>query len=379
MKRILYLAPTDIAERSGVAIACYAYYNALKALYPGIVDLAMPAEYCINEYKDAIGVPRRGRLRAILSFSIHRYKSFMRSFLRRNHNEYSLCIINGSVHAGDMMSLFRRYHLKTVVIHHNYEKEYYMDNRSIGTFNGRYGGIITHNEKNAYRKADLNLYLTIPDLNLIRNAYGRSKGRDFVIGVFDPERIEYCTAKGKDLSVVAITGGLRAYQAYKSIAIFEKEYYPLMRERFPELKIIMAGRAPNRLVYEFCAKYPESIELIPSPPEMDPIIDRAAIFLCPTCLGGGLKLHVMDGLRMGLPVLTHKVSARGYEAFHGKPYFQVYESPEEFIEGLGIITGYISNNNAFKQEILDTYRSTFGFEAGVERMKAAMSVLPVED
>ena len=378
MKKILYLSPTNITERSGVGIACLAFYNALKEIYPGKVDLAMTEESCIGEYANAIKIPPRNRIKAILSGCIHRYKSFMIPFLKKHHTEYSLCIINGSVYAGDMMSVFERYNIKVIIIHHNYEREYYMDNKSIGTFHGHFAGFIVHNEKNAYRRADLNLFLTQPDLSLISNAYGKTKGENAIIGVFDPERIDYLLSKKVEKNLVAITGGLRLFQAYKSIEIFENHYYPLLREKFPDLRIVIAGRAPHQIVIDFCKKYPKIIELIPSPPDMDPIIDRASIFLCPTCYGGGLKLHVMDGLRKGLPVLTHKVSARGYEVFLGKPYFQVYENPKEFIEGLNKIVKYISENSNYQQEILDTYIQNFGYEAGVNKMRKALSLLSIE-
>ena len=306
-KKIFYLAPTDVSERSGVAIACLSYYNALKELYPGRVVLGMPEEYCVGQYADAVKIPRRKKIDALLSGCIHRYKSFMKAFLLKHHDEFAAVVINGSVHAGDMMGMMKRYGMKIIVIHHNYEREYYMQNKSFGTFGGRFPYIITHNERNAYKKADLNLYLTKQDLELISTAYGKTKAENAIISVFDPELEEYKAAKGDNTPIVAITGGMRAFQAYKSIEYFEQDYYPILSKNYPELQLVLAGRSPNPAVYAFQEHNSDKVTLIPSPPDMDEIIEKALIFLCPTCLGGGLKLHVMDGLRKGLPVFTHKV------------------------------------------------------------------------
>lgn len=372
MKKILYISPADILERSGVSIACYSYYNALRVLYPGRVDLAMPDSYCIGENSNAIPIPGRRKIQILLSGCIHRYKSWLKRYLKNHHDEYSLCVLNVSVYAGDMMRMIKKYGIKTIVIHHNYEREYFMSNKTIETFKGRFPYFIVHNERNAYKQADLNLFLTQPDYETISSVYGRTKAVNYIIGVFDPEPIDYKVSKGDDKNLVAITGGFRAYQAYKSIEIFERDYFPLMKQNFPDLRLVLAGRAPAANVYEFQNKNSDRVELIPNPPDMDVIIDRASISLCPTCLGGGLKLHLMDGLRMGLPVLTHEVSARGYEQFAGNPCFQVYNSPESFVAGLNTIVEFVKKNSNYKVDVLETYKKQFSFEAGVNRMKEAI-------
>ncbi|WP_298073135.1 hypothetical protein [uncultured Bacteroides sp.] len=101
---------------------------------------------------------------------------------------------------------------------------------------------------------------------------------------------------------------------------------------------------------------------------MDDVIEQGSFVICPVCIGGGLKLRLMDGLKRGLPILVHKVSARGYDCFHGQPYFQVYESPESFESGLKNIVEYMKANTAYKEEILTTYKQYFSFKAGVSRI-----------
>jgi hypothetical protein len=41
----------------------------------------------------------------------------------------------------------------------------------------------------------------------------------------------------------------------------------------------------------------------------------------------------MDGLRYGMPVIVHEVSARGYEPFHNRSMF-VYGDPDSFSDAL---------------------------------------------
>ena len=137
----------------------------------------------------------------------------------------------------------------------------------------------------------------------------------------------------------------------------------------------MAGRNPHSSILNIRDKYPKTITVVPNPKDMDAVVEQANIFFCPTCIGGGLKLRLMDGLKLGLPVLVHKVSARGYDVFYDKPYFQVYDNVDSFLRGLQSISDFIKDTPNYKQEIQSTYSSFFSYESGLQRMKLIFSDL----
>ena len=88
--------------------------------------------------------------------------------------------------------------------------------------------------------------------------------------------------------------------------------------------------------------------MIPNPESIDDIITDSDIYLCPTRLGGGIKLRVMDGLRLGIPVITHSCSARGYDYFIDKPYFKVFDICLQFTEKLQELIAVVARNSEFK-------------------------------
>ena len=104
---------------------------------------------------------------------------------------------------------------------------------------------------------------------------------------------------------------------------------------------------------------------------MDDVLQDADFYICPTELGGGLKLRVMDGLRWGLPVVTHKVSARGYDLFEEKGILLSYSNKIEFKNAL--LT--FSEMNIDKQKVIDMYQNIFSFAAGVKRVKELIESL----
>lgn len=381
MRRILFIATYNVGKRTGGGLATLAYYNAFKHLFPDIVDLVMAEENCVDMYTDAIKIPHRGLVEKIVGLlrgETHRNLSFFKRFIRTVAGKYSHCVINGGVYAGDMISLFHKQGIKVIVIHHNFEREYHLDNRSWKTLWGLNASLVNSIERNAYLKSDLNCYITPEDQSLFHEYYGNCRGKEYMLGMFEPSFAKLLPMKGEgDSSVrhIIVSGSMDSVQTIIGIMDFKERYYSIWEENFKDWNMIFAGRNPGKEIMNFCNEHPNRLAIVPNPPVMDEIIDRGSIFLCPTNVGGGLKLRLMDALRRGMPVLTHEVSARGYNAFFGYPFFQVYNDEESFKKGLESLIYFIQNNKNWKSEILRIYDSHFGFTSGCGRISYMMSLL----
>lgn len=374
MKRILYIAPHDLNKRTGGSLATLAYLNALLSLYGDIVDIMMPEEANNNTFHNVIPVKARSHVKALLSGSLHRYRAAVREHLAGHAGDYGVCVINGGLYAGDMMDMLHGYGLKIMVIHHNFEREYALDNKGLLTLFGRTSYFIVKNERRAYLRANVNCFLTQEDMVLFKTHYGESAARSYLLGVFEPQDVELPRSESHRKKNIAITGSMNSVQTMCGISDIHNNYYDIIRDLCPEWNLIIAGRSPRSEVYELQRDNPLHIQVIPNPPVMDDVVRKASIFLCPTNVGGGLKLRLMDGLRMGLPILVHKVSARGYEAFANKPYFKVYHDRESFKKGLNDILVYCSENHDGAL-IQDDYLMNFSFGAGCRRMSEAMAII----
>ena len=277
-----------------------------------------------------------------------------------------------------MMDMIHRYGLKIVVIHHNFDKEYYLGNKSLITLYGRTGYFVERFEKKSYTKADVNCYLTPQDQTLFENHYGKNSNPSYVIWAFEPESV-HVESPSKDIrKKIVVCGSMNTLQTISGINELRENYYDIICKYCPEWELVLAGRNPQNEVYEFQKKNPERIKVIPNPVDMNDVTRDASIFLCPTNVGGGLKLRVMDGLRQGLPVLVHSVSARGYDTFFNKPYFRVYNDRQSFDDGLSCLLDYCKNG-VDSAQIQKDYYKTYSFEAGCERMKKVIeSCVPTD-
>ena len=278
------------------------------------------------------------------------------------------------------MDMFHFWGIKIIVIHHNYEPEYHLDNRTLLTFWGLTSFFVAKNERNAYKKADLNAFLTQSDITLHKQHYGNGHKPPFLIGVFEPIHQdvfpgEKLLPKNSDIHNIVITGSMDSVQTIRGIMNFKSNYFSIVRKILPDWKIVIAGRNPSSKILNFASQNSDCVQVISNPKDMDAIIARGSIFLCPTHVGGGLKLRLMDGLRGGLAVLTHEISARGYDMFFHRPFFQVYNDKKSFEQGLLTLSDFVGNEEKCGEKICALYRSTFSFEAGCLRVKEMVDSL----
>ena len=163
-----------------------------------------------------------------------------------------------------------------------------------------------------------------------------------------------------------ITGNLSSRQNLLSILPWLETYYPVLREVDPEGHLLLAGKQPTYELTSLCERL--GIELIPSPEDMDAVVSGADIYICPSDNGSGIKLRLMDGLKNGLPVVTHQLSTRGYEAFLDKGVYP-YSDIESFRRAILSAINDATDHGQMKE----TYKKQFSFSAGVRRLSDLMS------
>nr|WP_315147221.1 glycosyltransferase [uncultured Flavobacterium sp.] len=268
--------------------------------------------------------------------------------------------------------------IKVITIHHNYEIEYSKGNPISILYRIPFMYYLKNAEKKAVRMSDLNLTLTDQDIDLLKFNY--SKNKEIAIenlGCFEfqGKNQEYSNKtfalggrKNEAINFI-ITGSLDAAQTESGLLPFIKSYFSILLKYNSESKLIIAGQNPTKKIQEACLDKRSNIKLIANPSNMQEVISAANVYLCPTSVGGGIKLRIMDGLKVGLPILTHKVSSRGYDEFKKAGYLFEYDNEFSFEKGLESIISLMENEKFDSDAIRKLYHSKFSFESGVERLR----------
>lgn len=371
----LYICQHDPFETTGGgSMASHAYLRAFSDYSRGNLDLICASSVCNKKdanlhLRSVQKVKERSQLSKFLSIfngHLNRYISFVKSYLLSNKGVYDVVVFDHSCISGPLVVFANNLGLKTITIHHNYEKEYFEDNHS-AFVNLLFLHHVKRWERLAYLNSNVNLFLTSQDRETFKNVYGDTIGTCDVIGAFefyDYQKVQVNSKITSNSITFAITGTLSSFQTIDAITFFFKDLYQHLPKNS---KVIIAGRNPGEEIQGLCANH-SNVQLIPNPEDMNDVLSKADVYLSATRLGGGLKLRVMDGLKNGLPVVTHSCSARGFDLFYGMNIFKSYNTPKEFKTAVDEVVKEILNGNIDRQSVMDLYRNIFSYEAGLKRL-----------
>ena len=215
--------------------------------------------------------------------------------------------------------------------------------------------------------SDLNITLTTQDIDLLKKSYDPN-ARFSVLGVFEYQKRAPVLLPDETRSHrYVITGGLGSKQTENSILRWINDYYDELLLQDPEARITIAGSNPSdNLINTLKINIKD---LIAYPEYMDPILTYEYFYLCPVDCGGGLKLRNLDGLKYGLPVLTHKVSLRGYEKMEREGVVFSYATRDQFKESLKQMLSITVS----RKEIQRLYLEQYQYEKGVDRLRQILN------
>ena len=377
--RVLFVAVLDPFKSGGGSQATRAYLDATLSIFgKEKVDVVtntgvtVPEEYAGVNF---IFVPQRSKWVSYLLFFwgiLGRFAVAVTNHLNRHSEEYEYCIFNGGIEAGWCFKHVKT-NVKKVTIHHNQEVKYLMDTKNIITLKGHWPYTIRMVERSAYKYSHYNLFLTNQDMVEMRECYGTTSAQNRLIGTFDFKDAPIIRPEGvKKAYHLIASGTMQHFQTVHGIMDFYNRYYQITKKRIPNLKILLTGRNPSSEIRSLESLLPDVFTIISNPQDIMAQVQKGRIYLCPTDIGSGLKLRAMDGLKCGIPILVHEVSARGYDYFYDKAYYKVYSDESTFEKGLIDILNYLEEVPDSSQIISNDYYNYFGFENGVSRFIKAI-------
>lgn len=403
---ILYILRHNPWGIGGGCYACRCYLDAFTTLFADAhFDVCICKEYLSGDssavqkvsqqgvdatkcryYENVnfIGVEQRSKMEKVMSpitGLLHRFDSKARELLKSK--KYDYCIFDHNSIAGPLVGLCNKLGVKTIVVNHNCEAEYYRDNND-RLHRMMFLRHVKRAERLSYIGCDYNIFLTEVDKALFESLYGNSKTRNIVTGCFEFKKNDDSNVNANEnqnennridghLKLV-ISGTIGNVQNMDGIRFFLDELLTCVPK---EAEVIIAGKNPPANLSEkikalnMTGEY-ATVTLIPNPENMLNIVNGCDIFVCPTRLGGGLKLRVMDGLRAGLPVIAHKVSARGYSIFTENGMLWSFEEQKGFGDSIKQIIAKMDNGEIPKRKIKEYAYQQFSFEEKVKMLRTAI-------
>lgn len=374
--KILFITKDNPFGVGGANFAGHAYLRAFSEISDGNVDVFMASSVkdddsiCVSNYYKIEDRPIIEKLLSVFTGQMHRYVKPVLNHLK-NHNDYDFCVFNNSKVSRGLIKKVMSYGIKTITIHHNCEIEFFDDNTTNILFRLLYRHHVIRTERKAYQLSNYNLFLTRQDIRTFEKKYSNNQKNNYLLGTFEFKSVPELSNRLFDVNhpTFAITGSLCTVQGVDGVKYFFDQLYSYLPR---DCKVIISGRSPSQDIKQLCEKH-NNVTLVANPEDINSVINLADIYVCPTRLGGGLKLRVMDGLRLGIPVITHKCSARGYDEMENEGIMWSFADQKEFSKAINTLLDRISNNLITKENVRSKYLSYFSYEAGLNRLKSIIN------
>jgi glycosyltransferase involved in cell wall biosynthesis len=136
---------------------------------------------------------------------------------------------------------------------------------------------------------------------------------------------------------LVFVGTMNWYPNIDAMLFFLGEVWPRLKKRIPAVTLDVAGSNPPVELVRLARSLP-GVTVHGYIPDVRPLVDSAAVFVCPIRDGGGTKLKVLDAFAMGKCVVAHPVACEGIDVTCGRDV--VYATtPEDFITQIAALLG----------------------------------------
>jgi glycosyltransferase involved in cell wall biosynthesis len=116
---------------------------------------------------------------------------------------------------------------------------------------------------------------------------------------------------------IVFVGTMNWYPNVDAMMFFLREIWPPLKRRVPEATLDIAGSNPPGSLLRVAQSLP-GVTVHGYVPDVRPLIDSAAIFVCPIRDGGGTKLKILDAFAMQKCVVAHPIACEGINVTAGR-------------------------------------------------------------
>lgn len=131
---------------------------------------------------------------------------------------------------------------------------------------------------------------------------------------------------------LAFVGTMNWYPNIDAMQFFLREVWPGLKQSVPALSFDIAGSNPPASIVQLARTLP-GVSVHGYLPDIRPMMDSAAVFVCPIRDGGGTKLKILDAFAMRKCVVAHPVACEGINVTPGKDVIFA-STAEEFIAAI---------------------------------------------
>jgi glycosyltransferase involved in cell wall biosynthesis len=163
-------------------------------------------------------------------------------------------------------------------------------------------------------------------------------------------------------------GNFRHQPNITAMQWFCEESLPRILERYPQTRVIVAGADPPPL--HVFLDSTGAIELPGYIPDVRPLLESSAVFICPVRSGSGVRVKLLEAFASGIPVVSTYIGAEGLARKDGEFCF-LADDPAEFADRVMELFANPERGAALARAAREEVMANWDMRAITERLVAS--------
>lgn len=130
-----------------------------------------------------------------------------------------------------------------------------------------------------------------------------------------------------------------------ALLLLLRHILPRVRERFPTLRLTVAGRNPHYEIVELCRQ--AEVDLRANPDAIERVVSQGAILVCPLRMGAGTRIKILDAMAMKMPVVASSLAVEGLDLPEGAALI------EDSVEGFSSSIMRLLSSRTVRKRLVD--------------------------
>ncbi|MEI6135515.1 MAG: glycosyltransferase, partial [Desulfomonile sp.] len=238
----------------------------------------------------------------------HPYFEDVKSHLQRFGDIYDLCVVCRAPVAASCFDLIKTYAPQAKIIFDTIDLNFLREMREADLKNSKellLQALATKEiETRIIREADITLLHSEEEKKILAEE-GLVDGIETFLWITD---IACANASPQNRTNIMFLGGFQHPPNIDAVTFFVAEWFPLIREYLPGVKLLVVGSRPTEDVLKLAS---EDVQVLGYVKELGPVFQDVRVFVSPLRYGAGIKGKVIESLRHGVPCVATSVSVEG--------------------------------------------------------------------
>ena len=204
---------------------------------------------------------------------------------------------------------------------------------------------------------ELNLVCSVEDRDHMKNFHPVADIELLRNGV-DLDTFKYTNHDYARAETLLFTGNMDYAPNVDAVTYFVKKMWPTLTEKYPSLRLVIAGQRPIKQVLDLAS---DNIEITGFVKDISEMYTQADIVIAPLRFGAGTQNKVLEALAMGVPVVCTDIGFKGLEIKSGEGVFHA-KNNRQFVEHVSALLDSETLRRDTGQKGLELARTKFSWD-----------------